>query len=104
MSIYNIIQQSSQTGLKPVGYVGSTTTTINFNDGLIFTKILSGFDGYDDIPVLFSNDRFLYKSNINTSYNDLELQKNDPVQTIKNVNLIVNSDIIKARPLQPFRN
>lgn len=104
MSLYNIIQQSSQTSLKPIGYVGATTTTININIGSIFTKILSGFDGYDNIPVLFVNDRFLYNSNIDTSYNDLQLQKNDSVQTIDDTNLVINSNIRKAITFKPFRN
>lgn len=104
MSLYNIRTDTIHQSLTAQWDTLSDESTINVKIGTDFVATIPGFEGYENIPVNFSNDRIMEESIIFTSKDSLDTEPNDPVTVTKNINLIINPNIIKANPLKGFKN
>lgn len=104
MSLYKISSNSASSSLTAHWNTNSQKTRLNINIGTKFVATIEGFDGFSNIPVLFSNDRLTNSSNIITSEDNLNTLQNESIPIQKNINLIVNDDIIKAISSQGFKN
>lgn len=104
MSLYKITNESEFSSLTAQWNTNPTKSRFNINAGIKLIANIGGFDGYENVPVLFANDRLTQSSYILSSEDDLNTQINESLPTIDNVNLLFNSNIIKAIPSKGFNN
>lgn len=106
MSIYKISNDTQYGCLTANWDTNHTKSSININISKPFVATIFGFEGYNNTPILFSNDRITQNSKIITSSHNLsnQINENDNTDINTNITYISNNIIAKALPEQGFNN